>query len=873
MTKIKLYSFKLLSVFLALFLIAGTDVRAEDTPVNYENGGPAEIISGDVQNSNLSFKEADFPAPNSNETKSYKDLNGTDVDLKSLGDKLVQADATYYVKMAKDENGNFIVPTADNFKFGQEVVKNALASGIYNDTAFDYLRQSMEAIMQPNGDPKITPNMETGLAAVQISQIGNREAMQAISTTKSMVEFVIDGLKNNMSREDIVKGAYELYGMKDNHPDSEKVLELINKVIDDPEVRERMYEDFKDLKVLEMLMQYEPPKLKVFKNPPKPGQGACDKWNALPQPGTVTCDDGSDKGVRSKCIVGIDKEYMSSYTTTTPDDSDPPTRAHTPFCDNQLPGYLGFSEIMNPFGNRVYDNKTLLNNGTSKYLKYKYQDKFNENPWKSSWRGEQRKWNPFKDGNKLSGIPYYVSGWTGKFDGWYDQDYKIDPESKKAIPLKNKAEANNNTIAQRYGQNGNKFKVFLNAPNKPMEVTALNLDTNTWDKAKTGNAFCSEQYELKTVPRYNILNWDRYRLYDWHHTVTASWTFQCVNTDRCKEWAERCVRYGKRECTWWDSKTHKCIDWDYPCVETKKYCAAYYTKLQKVDLGGVNVKYPKGSTTEGPTPAGSIPPVYKQRRKYQYRTGALVEYHAMTRPYGKTTMIPVPNSKDTSKMKSGYGFGYTSGVQMITDYDRAPSTYKLNPVIIRPNKATNLNIRTNNYKSSYGLFDSNVRYNKAKNAPERSSSIDKTFIEETLRGGLTKTTFKPSAISNVEKVDGKAKDFKDVESMPVKSSMVRKTAVKWGDMTSTFKISSNPGKYYHAYWKTKGEPNLIPAYKPGPLHYVYLDYPSGSDYTVASLDTINLNGKGFFATGMNTGSIKIVGNMWEDSFSRPNFKK
>ena len=28
--------------------------------------------------------------------------------------------------------------------------------------------------------------------------------------------------------------------------------------------------------------------------------------------------------------------------------------------------------------------------------------KFNENPWKSSWRGEKRNWNPFKDGNKLS---------------------------------------------------------------------------------------------------------------------------------------------------------------------------------------------------------------------------------------------------------------------------------------------------------------------------------------------------------------------------------------------------------------------------------------------------------------------------------------
>lgn len=59
MSKIKLNIFKLLSVFLALFLIAGTVVHAEDTPTNYENGGPAEVIDGDVQNSNISFKEKD----------------------------------------------------------------------------------------------------------------------------------------------------------------------------------------------------------------------------------------------------------------------------------------------------------------------------------------------------------------------------------------------------------------------------------------------------------------------------------------------------------------------------------------------------------------------------------------------------------------------------------------------------------------------------------------------------------------------------------------------------------------------------------------------------------------------------------------------
>ena len=483
-------------------------------------------------------------------------------------------------------------------------------------------------------------------------------------------------------------------------------------------------------------------------------------------------------------------------------------------------------------------------------------DKFNNNYWKTSYRGEGReirKWNPFVNGNKISGIPYKVA-WTEHFNGWYDQVYSINPIITESINHVKQMEARNSRVASKYNQNGNKFKIFLKAPNKSMDVTALNLNTNTWDKARTTNGYCTKQYWIKIEPRYDIYTHEIYQKYDWHHNSAPSYDYRC----KCVEW----------------ETYNACVDWDddYNCIEYEERTRCARDELEKFTIG-VNKKYPDGETTKGPFLSGSIPPVYKQRREYKYRTGALVEYHTITRPYGKTTMTPVPNSKDTSKMKSGYGFGYTSGVQMITDYDRAPSTYKFNPVIIRPNKATNLNIRTNNYKSSYGLFDSNVRYNKAKNAPERSSSIDKTFIEETLRGGLTKTTFKPSRISNVEKVDGRAKDFKDVEAMPVKSSMVKKTAVKWGEMTSTFKISSNLAKYYHAYWKTKGEPNLIPAYKPGPLHYVYLDYPSGSDYTVASLDTINLNGKGFFVTGMNTGSIKIVGNMWEDSFSRPNFKK
>lgn len=757
----------------------------------------------------------------------------------------------------KDSNGKPIMITKDNFTTGTEAANSEKESKNYAGALWNGGTDSNYAPEGEIGEPKYDPNTNKTTTPItyhqDISKLdpGNGKQYELCdkmislgenATIDQIKEVLIKDGNRNSEAEDIDKQALD-WQQKLKNGEAKAHKEKLEKA-----------------RTMGLATRETHPPQQICDEDTPDGQRACAIWNQVPQPAPVPCDDGIHQGVRVECKILKEKEPKSSYTTSTPDNSDPYIKDRSPICNDQREGMLMFSQIMNPSGERSFSNDEILGNGLNNFNTKRPMDRFDNNYWKTSYRGEGsevRKWNPFKDGNKLSGIPYKVI-WTGKFDGWYDQSYNINPMITESINHVKKMENNNSNIASKYNQNGNKFNIFLKAPNNKMKVTALNLNTNTWDSADTGNLYCVSQYMLKIEPRYNLQRYTIYQKYDHHKTQGKSYTYKCVKTDECKRWSRRCIDR--------DYKTHKCLDWE-------DYCAAYYTEGKEVSLGGVDTKYPDGQSTEGPTPAGSIPPVYKQRRKYQYRTGALVEYHAMTRLYGKTTMIPVPNSKDTSKMKSGYGFGYTSGVQMITDYDRAPSTYKFNPVIIRPNKATNLNIRTNNYKSSYGLFDSNVRYNKAKNAPERSSSIDKTFIEETLRGGLTKTTFKPSAISNVEKVDGKAKDFADVESMPVKSSLVRKTAVKWGEMTSTFKISSNPAKYYHAYWKTKGEPNLIPAYKPGPLHYVYLDYPSGSDYTVASLDTINLNGKGFFATGMNTGSIKIVGNMWEDSFSRPNFKK
>ncbi|MCI5674902.1 MAG: hypothetical protein MR314_01860, partial [Ezakiella sp.] len=191
--------------------------------------------------------------------------------------------------------------------------------------------------------------------------------------------------------------------------------------------------------------------------------------------------------------------------------------------------------------------------------------------------------------------------------------------------------------------------------------------------------------------------------------------------------------------------------------------------------------------------------------------------------------------------------------------------------IIRPNKAVPLNIARNNYLGNYGRFNPNVRYDSERNAPERSSSINENFIEEDLRGRMIRTTFNPREISNARE-SNRELGTGDIGQSPVSPS-VRRTPINWGERTTSFRIDSDPNRYYHAYWRTRGEENLVPAYRPGPLHYIYLDYLSGTDYTVGSLEFVRLNNRGFGVSAFNSGSIRVVGNMWEDSFSRPDFRK
>lgn len=571
------------------------------------------------------------------------------------GDKYT---ATYEMKIpvTTDENGKVVEPSLTDFKFGKDALTDPKDSNNYKGDAFkksDSVKNTLglkhAEIVKRNGEYYLVAKFE-----------GDKTAFDNQSLLANAAQNLQDNIDNKgMLPAKALKEAIKSLGIQpENKKWYDAAVAKLKELANDPKALAEYIKEQLEYFKTKIAIKFDPPPLKVVNNPPAPGQGACEQWNKVPQPGPVTCLGADPKqGKRAECKVSKTEEFMSSYTTTTPNNSDPWIRNEQPFCEDQREGYMAFSEIMNPFGHRTWSKNDLVRNGLNQFLRKRNTSTFANNPWKSSWRGEPRSWNPFGKDNKLSGIPYQIE-WSPLLDSWTDQVHNINPIITKSIEERDKAEKRNLDFARSYGFN-NPLKVYNEAPNPTMRVTALNLDTNTWDVADTTNIYCVGQYEMKIEPRYDIQKWDRYRLFDHHKTEDESWTYSC-----------ECVQTRKYTCCVRDN-----YEWDWREQEWTGSCLEYGTceecvkeRHVKDDLGGVNTKYPKGMTTKGPSPAGSIPPVYKQRRKYQYRTGGMIEYHSITANPGNPRFRPIPNAySDPTKIKAGYGFGYTTGMKVITD--------------------------------------------------------------------------------------------------------------------------------------------------------------------------------------------------------------
>lgn len=596
------------------------------------------------------------------------------------------------------------------------------------------------------------------------------------------------------------------------------------------------------------------PPTKVCKG--DPGWDLCERFASMPKPTKPgNCYNSIPEPSEGACKAYTKDIPISSYTTTSPLPTKPLIKDKD-LCrvDDRNQATFETSVSLKKYSGTIKANQKNMQDKAQSLV-----TQFNEDLWTSKFQTEDRFWNPFQEGVISSGLPVDTEKkkyYTVELDSWEDREYRPNSFLTESIEYVRKKEAINDTVVKKY--HGSNINIYNNAPNP--KVTHRYLDGKVWKDLYSTNIECGMRYKLLVEPRYKITEHIRRQ----HKQVREIYGRQKVRTERCnehdcselkKEWTGDYDEDGKRKYEWeWVEKT---------CWDTCCYLEPDNQKQEWND-----------GETQTSRPAGEIPPVYAPRVKWRYRIGVGNEYHASAkRLTDKAKLTPVPNSKDTQKMKSGYGFKYSGDKwKIVTDYDEPQ--FKNESDVIRPNKNVALKL-TGNIKSQTEYFDPNVKYNSAKNAPERSSSKDSKYIEERIKANKIKSDFNKNAIS---KFVSKTKDHSSllrIRPYTKDSSVSGEKIIYRGkaiNMETQFEAQSDPNKYYHAYWVTKGEPNLIPAYKQAPLHYVHLDYPSGTMYDIYSINRTYIR-NGFTIDAYNTGSIKIVGNMWEDSFSRPNFKK
>ena len=611
----------------------------------------------------------------------------------------------------------------------------------------------------------------------------------------------------------------------------------------------------RNTKQITQVIKVNRPPTKVCKG--DPGWDLCERFASMPKPTKPgNCDNYVPEPSEGSCKAYTRDDPISSYTTRDPVPTQPMIKDED-WCSSKDRNQINFetAETLKKYSGTIKANQNNMQDKVPSLV-----TQFNEELWTSKYQSEDRFWNPFQEGVISSGLPIKTRDnkyYTVELDSWEDREYRPNSFLPDSIEYVRKKEAINDTVVRKY--HGTNINIYNKAPN-PI-VTHRYLDGKVWKDLRSTNIECGMRYKLLVDPKYKITEHIRRQ----HKQVREIYGRQRVRTEDCHPYP--CTKRRKTGTQHWSERRQEYVD-DYEWYETTCYKTCCYLEddNQKQEWND--------GETQTTRPAGEIPPVYAPRVKWRYRIGVGNEYHASAkRLTDKAKLTPVPNSKDTQKMKSGYGFKYSGDKwKIVTDYDEPQ--FKNESDVIRPNKTTALKL-TGNIKSQTEYFDPNVKYNSAKNAPERSSSKDSRYIEERIKANKIKSDFNKNAIS---KFVSKTKDDSSllrIRPYTKDSSVSGEKIIYKGkaiNMETQFESQSDPNKYYHAYWVTKGEPNLIPAYKQAPLHYVHLDYPSGTMYDIYSINRTYIR-NGFTIDAYNTGSIKIVGNMWEDSFSRPNFKK
>lgn len=613
---------------------------------------------------------------------------------------------------------------------------------------------------------------------------------------------------------------------------------------------------------------------------------------------TVFCEEGSGPNGTS-CSSSSWEEYAGSTQHYTDNLEIGPTTRYYSYEDS--PGFRYATELSDNSSINNHINSDNIQNDITNISSEglpNYRSAIASNGGKlpetktrnSSCINKKAEWDIDDSRKVIMGAPI-TDRFSDAIDSWMYSNAYVHPGLTESLSIVRNADSKS-----PFGNN-----VWSNQTELPSTFMYIDPDRERWVEVNTNNRLNIFSYDLKVQPGKDI--WEDYHYQIYHMFCFKKCRTRCVPT--CKEWEWREICTGKGRRPRWGSHYDDYDDGNVVCKQVR-VCVNRVSKAQTSCAGGCQTT-PGGIRTESEI-VGEVPPIYARRIVYKYRNGAgLVTSTVEKDPgsplnidnegpqgvegnvrmslgnkYVKSTMR---DGRSYPTIKSGYGFSVKGSFEVISDSPVNPTNYEPTVQLVRPNKTTNLEIDRNGRLNGSIGYARNPRYDRDKNGPEYSSSVNSDFIVEPLLVRRVGGSSRDRGTNNIRYSPFRLSQS-DLERIAAyrgaypfdPATLNRTRPLDQSGGWSRYEFESDPNRYYHAFWETRGESNLVPIYRPGPIHFINLDYPSGQPYDIAVVSNVNVDGtintnNNTYASILQKARMYVVGNMWEDSFSRPDFRK
>lgn len=283
MNKKIIFALRVLMIVSLIYPLSPSDIKAEIV----STGSTSEVVgSGDIIEFAPGLTLNDVPTDGS--AAIIPDPYGNTV-LTDKGDS-VGIERNISIPASFDANGNPIPFDSNSLLTGLDAARNQNASKNYEKGAWNAFADNQFAVFDKD-NMKVKYNPETRTYDLKINAEISKADLAANAQRMEAANQIIDGVKEKgVNIEKLVdKIINETLKFTKENTVYKVQREALLKMARDPKQAEQWRSWLAAQQIIMANVKYISPKQKVEKSPVPSSGGACAKWNALGQPGSVTC--------------------------------------------------------------------------------------------------------------------------------------------------------------------------------------------------------------------------------------------------------------------------------------------------------------------------------------------------------------------------------------------------------------------------------------------------------------------------------------------------------------------------------------------------------------------------------------------------------